>query len=99
MKKVIYFILGIASLVYLLGFAYAILQANVGFLPQIDFLNSFATITFGFSIAEIITELPILITSVFAFFYFLSRDIKILFFIFTVIALAVIALKLFGVLA
>lgn len=100
MKKVIYLILGIASLAYLLCVAYAILQTNFTFMPAIDFLTPLAGLTFGFSsITEIIYELPIVITAIFAFTYFFSRDIKILFLIFTIIAIAVIVLKFIGVLA
>ncbi|MDD4815651.1 MAG: hypothetical protein PHQ62_00735 [Clostridia bacterium] len=99
MKKVVYFILGIASLVVLLGMAYIGLAFALG-LPTINFLLPLAYLYPTFtSLQGIIVSLPVIIMTVFALTYFFEKGIKILFLILTILSIVAIILVLLGVFA
>jgi len=99
MKKVIYFILGIASLAVLLGMAYAGLDLTYDFIPAIDFIAPLVLLypTFS-SITGTIVAFPVLVMTIYALTYFFDKGIKILFLILTIIAIVAILLMMFGVL-
>jgi len=99
MKKVIYFLLGIASLAVLLGMAYAGLSvAYSTILPQISFITPLVELYPSFDTTSgILTAIPVLIMTLYTLTYFFERSIKILFLILSIIAIAIIVLGIIGV--
>lgn len=97
MKSIIYFILAILSLLFLASIGYAGLTLYVD-APSIDVVNDIGGMYVGLSAAgglNFWNAIPLLIISLFAFFNFFDKNIKILFFIILILVIALDVIVLF----
>ena len=97
MKNIMYFILAIASLLFLGCIGYSGLVVYAG-LPEVELISNIGGMYVLASAAgdfNFWTAIPVLIVALFAFFNLFDRNIKILFFVILILVIVLDVLVLF----
>ena len=97
MKNFVYFFLAFASMLFLACIGYTGLSA-AGFLPELAIINTIAGIFAGtghLTDVSLFSFIPLVIIALFAFINFFGKNLKILFFIITILLIALDVIVLF----